>query len=452
MKRLLIAFWIMGLLSASAGAQPQAVESPNREALVELGKALFFDTTLSNPKGQSCASCHAPEAGWTYPDSDINTRSGIASGAVSDRYGSRRPPTIGYLKSMASSGPVYNKERGTFASGFFYDGRAASLVDQISGPLLNPNEMNNTKDGVVQTVLNGGNAVLFRKAFGTDAAKMSVEDAFNKVVRAIAEFEMTKSVSPSNSTYDAYVAGKVDLTPSQMAGLQLFTGSKSGRPGGPAVKSAGCWSCHTVEESAGGEPDLFTSSTFHNIGIPRNPANPYYLQTDATKNPLGHNPLGDKYVDYGLGNYLYPRNSLPPGNTGEGSNGRGDYLRINGKFKTPTVRNVDTRPSPAFVKAYGHNGYFKSLEQVVQFYNSRNLTTKPDEVINFTERDPYARLQGTPLWPRPEVADPATLANPTGMRGQIGNLGLTPTDVANLVAFLQALSDKPEFVKSPRPE
>ena len=116
------------------------------------------------------------------------------------------------------------------------------------------------------------------------------------------------------------------------------------------------------------------------------------------------------------------------------------------------MRNVDTRPSPAFVKAYGHNGYFKSLEQVVQFYNSRNLTTKPDEVINFTERDPYARLQGTPLWPRPEVADPATLANPTGMRGQIGNLGLTPTDVANLVAFLQALSDKPEFVKSPRPE
>lgn len=351
---------------------------------------------------------------------------------------------------MPGSAPAFLKERGTYAGGFFYDGRAASLADQVAGPLLDPNEMNNTPAGVVQSVIQGPNAPLFEKAFGVKASSLAVAEAFRRIGDAIVSFETSPLFSPFNSTYDKYVAGQAPLRPSQMAGLQLFTGSKSGRPGGPAVKSAGCWSCHTVEEVAGDTRDRFSSGTFHNIGIPRNPANPYYLQTDSAANSQGYNASGNAYLDYGLGNFLYPQNSLPPGNVGQGSDGRGDYLRINGTFKTPTVRNVDTRPSAVFVKCYGHNGFFKSLEQVVQFYNTRNLTTVPGEVINFTERNPYARLQGKPLWPPPECADPATLVNPTGARGMVGNLGLTPNDVANLVAFLKTLSDDPQ--ESPGPE
>jgi cytochrome c peroxidase len=271
---------------------------------------------------------------------------------------------------------------------------------------------------------------------------MTVEEAFRKIAFSIVKFENSPTFSPFNSTYDDYLAGKTTLTPAQMAGLRLFTGSKTGRPGGPAAKSAGCAVCHSVEEDHSGKRDLFSSNTFHNIGIPKNPANPYYMQTDSAANPSGCNLAGDAYLDYGLGGYLYPKNALPPGNLGKGGDGRGDYLRINGAFKTPTVRNVDTRPTAGFIKCYGHNGYFKSLERVVNFYNTRNLTTLPGEIINFTEANPYARLKGKPLWPPPEIADPATLFNPTGARGLIGNLGLTPADEANLVAFLRTLSDK----------
>ena len=51
----------------------------------------------------------------------------------------------------------------------------------------------------------------------------------------------------------------------------------------------------------------------------------------------------------------------------------GDIPQFNGLFQTPTVRNVDLRPSPTFVKAYMHNGVFKSLQTVVHFYNKRNI-------------------------------------------------------------------------------
>jgi len=46
------------------------------------------------------------------------------------------------------------------------------------------------------------------------------------------------------------------------------------------------------------------------------------------------------------------------------------------RFRVPTLRNVDKRPRPDFVKAYGHNGYFKSLKEIVHFYNTRDVLLK----------------------------------------------------------------------------
>lgn len=433
---------LIALHGTSAGVARTAAPPP-RDALVELGEALFNDDTLSRPRGQSCASCHAREAGWSSPDSVANEHAGVVQGAVAGRYVNRRPPTIGYAEFMPAGPPVFLTSRAAYAGGFFYDGRAATLADQISGPIRNPNEMNNTPAGVVRAVADGPNVARFRKAFGVEVSSLAVDEAFQDIVAAIASFERTATFSPFSSRYDAYVAGKLSLTAAELAGLQLFTGSRTGRPGGPAVKTATCSSCHTVEPAAAGRRDVFTSGTFHNIGIPKNPANPYYAQTDAAANPEGCNPLGAAYIDYGLGSVLYLQKSCPPGNAGNGSDGRGDFLRINGTFKTPTLRNVDTRPAPDFVKCYGHNGYFKSPREMVHFYNTRNLTTSPGEVINFTARQPYAHLQGKPLWPPPENPDPQTLVNPTGARGLIGNLGLTAADEANLVAFLQTLGDAP---------
>ena len=106
---------------------------------------------------------------------------------------------------------------------------------------------------------------------------------------------------------------------------------------------------------------------------------------------------------------------------------------------------MDKRPGAGFVKDYQHNGVFKSLKQVVHFYNARNLTTVPGEVIDFTQPNPYAGLKGTPLFPTPEYPNPATLLNATGSQGGaasfIGNLGLTDQEENDIVAFLQTLSD-----------
>ena len=140
--------------------------------------------------------------------------------------------------------------------------------------------------------------------------------------------------------------------------------------------------------------------------------------------------------------------------------------QFQGLFKAPTTRNVDRRPHPKFVKAYMHNGVFTSLELVVHFYNTRNLTTQPGEVIDFTKPNPYGGLVGTPLWPKPEVpenlqnaagltpAQAAALGNAvtTATNGQVGNLQLTPQEEADLVKFLKILSDgytKPNPVPNP---
>ena len=85
-----------------------------------------------------------------------------------------------------------------------------------------------------------------------------------------------------------------------------------------------------------------------------------------------------------------------------------------GKHKVPTLRNVDKRPTPDLVKAYGHNGYFKSLEDVVHFYNTRDV---PGEG-----------------WPPPEVANNVNTA-------ELGNLGLSPREEAAIVAFMKTLTD-----------
>jgi cytochrome c peroxidase len=419
-----------------------------------VGRALFFDTTLSNPPGMACATCHAPQAGWAYPNSNINLALGPVPGVVPTRFGNRKPPQISYVALLPKGPPTFNVLAQSYQGGYFFDGRANDLPSQATFPLQNPNEMNDVVHNagspalVVQKVAAGPNAGLFQQVYGPAVFTQPTSQVFLQIASAIAAFEASPAVSPFNSQYDAFLAGTATLSPSALNGLRLFTGTTTGRPGGPAnVKNANCAVCHVLSTNLATGPDLFSASTFHNLGIPKNPNNPFYNQTSAAADPLGFNPLGAAYIDYGLGANLYVALGLPAGNTGTGANGRGDYLSINGAFKTPTLRNVDKRPGPGFVKDYEHNGVFKSLKQVVHFYNTRNLTTAPGEVIDFTKPNPYAGLVGTPLFPAPEYPSAATLINPTGSQGGatsfLGNLGLTDQEENDIVAFLQTLSDGP---------
>ena len=115
--------------------------------------------------------------------------------------------------------------------------------------------------------------------------------------------------------------------------------------------------------------ETFTMFCYANIGVPKNPNNPYYENTDPTTNPYGYNPLGTKYIDYGLGSNPNPA----PDGTRFYNTTPGDILKFRGLFKAPSVRNSDKRPTPTFVRAYMHNGVFKSLQEVVHFYNKRNI-------------------------------------------------------------------------------
>jgi cytochrome c peroxidase len=416
----------------------------------KLGKAIFFDKNLSNPPGLSCASCHDPESGYSGSNnSDLNASIGIVPGAVPGRSESRSPPTISYAKYCPHGPPVYNHELQSYVGGFFTDGRSPDLITQLRSPLFHPNEMNNTAGDkpspqlVVDKVRTGPYARLFQQVYGDDVFTQPTEKIFNLIAEAIVAFESSTEVSPFSSKYDAYLSGEAKLSEAEYRGLTLVTGSSEGRisKGGTQLKGGQCVICHAITDFPDAFPDLWTQYCYTNIGVPKNPKNPYYNETDKQANPLGYNALGASYVDLGLGDFLYPAKGLVSGNIGPGSDGKGDFLYVNGTFKVPTLRNVDKRPSPTFVKAYMHNGYFKSLKDVVHFYNTRNLTTYPGEVIDFTKPAPYADLQGKPLWPPPEYAAPATLQNAEGIPGRVGNLGLTGQEEDDIVAFLKTLSD-----------
>jgi cytochrome c peroxidase len=425
-----------------------------------LGLLLFTDTWLSNPPGQSCSSCHAPETGFKFPDSAVNQKFGVPTGAINTRVTSRSAPTIAYA-AYVNEGPPFaqgflrddpTRGEALFVGGLFWDGRADNLEAQAKFPFLNPNEMNNVVNNVgspamvVDKVMNGNYTDLFRDVYGQDIFSQPTDVVFDDIAAAIAAYERTPAVSPFTSRYDAYLVGNETLTPEEFDGLCLMTGSKTGRPSGPPhTKNAQCTACHTIPDYPSEGPFLWSNFTYANLGVPRNADNPFYKQTDQKSNPLGYNPLGADFMDLGLGGYLYPLNKLPPGNTGPGSNGFEDFLAINGTVRVPTLRNVDKRPSPGFVKAYMHNGVFKSLKEVVHFYNTRNLTSVPGEVVDFTLDKPYANLRGVPLWPPPEMLSLQSMENPPGETpdngAQVGNLGLTDEDEDHIVAFLRTLSD-----------
>lgn len=121
-------------IAAPASADPTAAS---------VGEKLFFDTNLSNPIGQSCASCHAPEASFADPRTELP----VSTGAVLDRFGNRNAPSAAY--TMIVPPRSFSVELGTYVGGLFWDGRVDSLEAQAKGPFLNPLEMHNAKKQVV---------------------------------------------------------------------------------------------------------------------------------------------------------------------------------------------------------------------------------------------------------------------------------------------------------------
>jgi cytochrome c peroxidase len=390
-----------------------AISAPDDE-VAEIGKLIFFDGRLSEPPGQACATCHGPSAGWTGPDSAINAAGAAYPGAIADRFGNRKPPSAAY----AMAPPLhFDPAEDHFVGGNFWDGRATGwllgspLADQAQGPFLNPVEQNHPDaELVVNKVCAGPYGDRFLAAFGEGVCTDAIR-GYNGVAQAIAAYEQSSEVNPYTSKFDYWLSDPVTypLSEQERLGLELFERDDKGK----------CAACHPSRRGLDGEPPLFTDFTYDNLGIPRNPTNPWYRM------PKPFNPVGAGWVDEGLGGYL----RTVPRFADRAAEHRG-------KHKVPTLRNVDLRPAPDFVKAYGHNGHFKSLEAIVHFYNTRDALPRCQ-----SEDDPEG---GRGCWPAPEVAENLNTE-------EMGRLGLTVEEEAAIVAFLRTLSDgwQPPGVPAP---
>lgn len=388
---LLILATSLYLLGRQAPALAQEA-APDPSGMIALGKALFFDPALSANGSQSCATCHAPETGFTGPDATVNAGGAVYPGALPNRYGNRKPPTSAYA---GDSPALFQDGTGEWFGGMFWDGRATGahlgdpLAEQAQGPFLNPLEQAVANEKVLCVrVLKADYAGLFMEVWGPGSLNCAQDAAgvYERIGRSVAAYERSTEVNPFSSKFDLFwdnakAAGK-DVTAIRCGmgggmGGGGMGGGAMGCPGGGmngwmsyrnlgftdaelqglAVFNdrAGCAECHSLQPGTAGYP-LFTDFSYDNLGLPKNPDNPFYTM------PRRWNPDGKDWVDGGLGEFLKGAGSAPE-----------VYEPELGKFKVPTLRNVDLRPAEDFVKAYGHNGYFKSLEDIVFFYHWRAM-------------------------------------------------------------------------------
>jgi cytochrome c peroxidase len=406
----------------------------------QLGEFLFNDKQLSINNNQSCADCHGARVGWTGPEPSIDRHGSVYEGSIHGRFGNRKPPSAAY----ATTSPVFfwDEDEGLFVGGNFWDGRATGwklgnpAADQAQGPFLNPVEqaLPDAACVVYQACTSARYQGLFQQVWGSDACAIAwppkqqvktlcasenvtvplspedrakVNTAYDQVALSIAAYEDSVAVNQFSSKYDAYLAGQVALSTQEAEGRALFEGQGM------------CAACHTLDPGPAGEPALLTDYTFDNLGMPKNPENPWYTM------PEEFNPDGYAWVDPGLGGFLATRPEFD------------EYASENlGKHKVPTLRNVDLRPGQGFVKPYGHNGWFKSLKSIVHFYNTRDVLPACPPRPNALPPNSYTEAEALALgcWPEPEVGVNVNV-------DELGDLGLTDAQEDAIVAFLKTLSD-----------
>ena len=213
---------------------------------IDLGRYLFFDSILSADRDLSCAHCHHPD----FSMSDGRARS-------SGRHGSGvGPARTGGAELPRAAPTLWNM---AFQKQFFWDGRAATLEDQVITVLTTEEEMGLSPEQLVET-LNTIPAYrqLFRQAFEVESI------AFKQVLVAIVAFET--SLVSLHSRYDQYIHGAQDaLTTQEINGLHIFRSFASR-----------CSQCHT--------PPLFTSGQLVTTGVPAIQGLPYDIGAEAATN------------------------------------------------------------------------------------------------------------------------------------------------------------------------
>ncbi len=484
------------LLSITATAGP-LLKSDADYALKMFGKFVFFDN-ISNPAVMSCSTCHQPSTGGTTGLSIINEHGVAVPGANphnDPNVGGLRPPTntyatlIGPFLESIRPEPTPENPRprpipssscggkdGGGASGFcggnFWNGRAAGwegvaqvgstvqidplvlgvmpeyqkylipAADQALNPFPNPVEQNISPLKVCKHIKKSFYKAWYKSAWGEtikcDASNL--DSSFKRVAIALAAYQDSREINSFSSKRDIALRAElqglaVDDSPGEFPlvgfsdqenyGHDLFYGMTSNL--NPEGKNAQCANCHWSDLSAPngtGLQERYTDDGFHSIGAPRNP---------ELVNPEAEGQEG-LAATTGVSFHRFMR-------------------------KTPTLRNVDKRPYPEFVKAYAANGWFKSMESIVHFYNSStlgNCTLSDDSCASQRRPQPYeettafafgiarcperaegwteAQALAENCWPAPEGNAP--------IPPSIGNLHLTLEDEAALVAYMKTFSDQ----------
>jgi cytochrome c peroxidase len=227
--------------------------------------------------------------------------------------------TDGLPTARGVNGKILNRNTPTLLHvvdlySFFWDGRASTLEAQILEVIQNPDEMNMDLDGLVHRLNEiPGYTAQFKKIYGTRVTARGI-------ARSIAAYERT--LVTQASPFDKYLAGdKSAISPPAQKGLELFQGK------------ANCALCH--------HGFIFTDSEFHNIGVPSN---------ESSSRLFPRRKQGNQVQDEDMGRYRITRRSEDMGS-----------------FKTPTLRNI-TQTAP-----YMHNGIFKTLEEVIEFYDKGGI-------------------------------------------------------------------------------
>jgi cytochrome c peroxidase len=450
---------IKSALAASALALPFLLvcgEAFALEPIELLGKHVFFDEKLSIPSNkQACASCHAPARGWVLPDSKINRTTVVAPGAAPHALGSIKPPNNSY----STFSPSFKFSPAQFVppwlGGTFWDGRAEGcgaaptgscpvapaggqvsetifksdlppskqaqylkylgpVADQALNPFPNDVEQNIREKNVCQNVKTAKYKDLYQKAFGeaidcqpNPKSNPAYRTSFKRIAVALSAWQSSTDVNSFSSKRDKALAADdnrkfplVGFTVEENTGHDLFYGITT--PLNPLGKSGGCSACHNgVRQGQPADPtgeapqQIYSDFRYHNIGTPFNREIPGVAK-------------GEKV---GLTSHV-------PG-------------EAKGQFKTPPVRNAAKGVSADFTKAFTHNGWFKSLESLVHFYNTRDAKKECGAlgIVDATEKEALAN----DCWPKSEFPNPAAFI--------IGNNGLTTEQEKAIVAYIKTLSD-----------
>jgi cytochrome c peroxidase len=380
--------------TAIAPSQTRVAVYRQVKELAEIGRRLFSDPSLSSSGRMSCASCHDPAHGFA----PANGRSVQLGGKDLDRPGIRAVPTLTYKQATPQFTEHFHDsdEEGDESvdagptGGLTWDGRVDQLSKQASIPLFSPFEMANKDRAKLVASLEADYGASLRSVLGARMPQ-GPDGALDAAAKALEVYQQNAAeFFPYSSKYDAFLAGKAQLTEAEKRGLALFQDPTKGN----------CASCHISAPKKAGTLPQFTDDGLIALGAPRNMAIP--ANQDPAFFDLGL--CGPERADY---------------------RDRADYC---GLFKTPTLRNVALR------KVFFHNGGVRSLREAVAFYVERDV--KPEKWYPRRADGSIAKFDDLPA----QYHENVNMDPPFG--GKPGDApALSQAEIDDVVAFLETLTD-----------